>query len=197
METWFTSDTHFGHGNIIKYCDRPFADTNEMDEAIIANWNAVVGPADKVYHLGDIALGPIDKTLAKIARLNGHKIALLGNHDRPFMRAGKADEQMWWDRYNEVFQEVWHWDGDIITIGTDLEIVKLSHFPYTGDHTPTDRHADARPHDIGTPLIHGHTHSTDRLTYSKKGTPQVHVGQDAWNYTPVSEAQVLELLGLD
>lgn len=198
-QVWFTSDTHFGHVNILKFNaeQRPFKDTDHMDEEIIRRWNAVVSPKDTVYHLGDIALGPIDKSLPKIARLNGHKIAVLGNHDRPFMRAGKHDEQRWWARYKEVFQEVRGWEGILVDIGPFLETVKLSHFPYTGDHTPEDRHADVRPHDIGTPLIHGHTHSTDRLTYSSKGTPQIHVGMDAWDLTPVNSSQILDILGLD
>lgn len=190
---FFTSDTHFGHQNIIKYCDRPFKDTDQMDEAIIANWNAVVSADDTVYHLGDIALGLIDKSLPKVSRLNGYKIAVLGNHDRPFMRAGKADERDWWARYEEVFQKVWHWSGteSIVGRGEMATHLYLSHFPYTGDHTPTDRHKDVRPEDNGIPLIHGHTHTKDKLTYSSKGTPQIHVGQDAWDFTPVSFDQVV------
>lgn len=188
---FFTSDTHFSHVNIIKYCDRPFADTDQMDEAIIANWNRTVSPEDTVFHLGDIALGPIDKSLAKVSRLNGYRIAVLGNHDRPFMRAGKADENDWWDRYAEVFDEVWHWSGGEVNIG---QVVRVSHFPYTGDHTPDDRHADKRPMDHGLPLVHGHTHSTDKLTFSSNGTPQIHVGQDAWNFRPVSEDEVTNLI---
>ena len=48
MTTWFTSDLHFGHKNIIKYCRRPWATTAEMDAALIENWNAVVGKDDDV-----------------------------------------------------------------------------------------------------------------------------------------------------
>lgn len=192
---WFTSDTHFSHKNIIKYCERPFDDTDHMDETIIENWNSVVAPEDMVYHLGDIALGPIDQSLAKVARLNGHKIAVLGNHDRPFMRAGKPDESKWFDRYAEVFQDIIHWRGTLIEIGSNLDTVKISHFPYEGDHTETDRYQDVRPHDIGTPLIHGHTHSTDILTHSKRGTPMYHVGQDAHNYFPVPETEIIKALG--
>lgn len=165
-----------------------------MDETIIQRWNELVAPEDTVYHLGDIALGNIDKSLGRVARLNGYKIAVMGNHDRPFMRANKADEQTWWDRYKEVFQEVCHWDGMLVYIGPTITTVKVSHFPYAGDHTPTDRYADKRPHDIGTPLIHGHTHSTDRVTLSTKGTKQIHVGQDAWDFRPVSEEDILHLL---
>lgn len=181
--------------NILKYNaeQRPFRDTDHMDEEIIRRWNAVVGLNDTVYHLGDIALGPIDKSLAKVSRLNGHKIAILGNHDRPFMRAGKVDEGAWWGRYREVFEEVWHWRGSDIHL-PGFGWVAMSHFPYTGDHTPEDRHSDVRPVDKGFPLIHGHTHSTDKMTYSAKGTPQVHVGMDAWDLTPVSQDEIIRLL---
>lgn len=194
MTIFFTSDTHFGHANIIKYCDRPFKDTDHMDEAIIERWNETVSPEDTVYHLGDIALGTIADSLPKVARLNGYKIAVLGNHDRPFMRSGKSDFDSWVLRYEEVFEEVLHWKGALVDIGPDLDTVKVSHFPYTGDHTPEDRHVEARPYDNGTPLVHGHTHTTDRLTFSSKGTPQIHVGQDAWDFRPVSEDQILTIL---
>ena len=56
METFFTSDHHFGHRRIIDYCGRPYAHVDEMDEALIANWNARVGHSDVVYHLGDFTL---------------------------------------------------------------------------------------------------------------------------------------------
>lgn len=197
MTTYFVSDTHFSHKNILEYCNRPFKNVDHMDEEIIRRWNETVEPEDTVYHLGDIALGPIEQSLPKIERLNGYKIAVLGNHDRPFMRAGKADENKWWNTYFGVFDEVRHWRGMLVDIGLNLTTVKVSHFPYTGDHTPNDRHAEHRPLDIGTPLVHGHTHSTDRLTYSVKGTPQIHAGVDAWDFRPVSEFEILDLLGLD
>lgn len=54
---FFTSDTHFNHANIIRFCNRPFKDVSHMNEAIISNWNRVVGPEDIVFHLGDFCLG--------------------------------------------------------------------------------------------------------------------------------------------
>ena len=79
---WVTSDTHFNHSNIIKYCDRPFSSSLEMDEALIENWNSVVKTGDKVYHLGDVYIkakkGYIESILK---RLNGNKRLILGNHD--------------------------------------------------------------------------------------------------------------------
>lgn len=84
------SDTHFGHANIMGYCQRPFATVEEMDEAMIANWNAVVRPQDKVYHLGDVAIKR--ESLSKVRRLNGHKYLIAGNHDifdvRDYLDAG-------------------------------------------------------------------------------------------------------------
>ena len=54
---FFTSDTHFNHTNIIRFCNRPFKDVIHMNETIIANWNSVVGPDDIIFHLGDFCLG--------------------------------------------------------------------------------------------------------------------------------------------
>ncbi len=80
---FFTGDTHFNHGNIIKYCARPFASVEEMNRAMIERWNAVVGPEDTVYHLGDFALGKASDWQAILRGLNGaRKILICGNHDR-------------------------------------------------------------------------------------------------------------------
>ena len=78
--TYFTSDQHFGHFNIIRLSHRPFASADEMDEAMIAKWNTKVKSADTIYVLGDLFfrsanLEPILK------RLNGRKHLVLGNHD--------------------------------------------------------------------------------------------------------------------
>ncbi|MEM9701635.1 MAG: metallophosphoesterase, partial [Planctomycetota bacterium] len=86
MQIFFTSDTHFGHANVIKNCDRPFADVGEMDEALIANWNAVVGPKDVVYHLGDFAFRAKRKPREYLARLNGTVHLVKGNHDEETLK---------------------------------------------------------------------------------------------------------------
>jgi len=77
------SDTHFCHDNIIKYGHRPFNSSEEMDEAMIENWNKVVKPSDKVYHLGDVYMGDrnADRIHNILGRLQGQKRLVLGNHD--------------------------------------------------------------------------------------------------------------------
>ena len=79
---YFITDTHFHHSNIIKYCNRPFKDINEMNETIINNWNSIVKNDDTVYHLGDFCLSSDDEIKNIFNRLNGNKILIRGNHDR-------------------------------------------------------------------------------------------------------------------
>lgn len=84
-KTFLTSDTHFGHKNMTNFLRddgtklRPYFDSDEMDEALIRNWNRVVSPDDKVYHLGDVAIPR--SGLKCLARLNGRKVLIRGNHD--------------------------------------------------------------------------------------------------------------------
>jgi calcineurin-like phosphoesterase family protein len=87
-EIFFISDTHFNHANILKFTNydgtpvRPnFKDVQDMNEQMINNWNAVIKPQDKVYHLGDVAFGNVKDLHPIMNRLNGHKRLILGNHD--------------------------------------------------------------------------------------------------------------------
>lgn len=83
--TFFISDTHFGHENILTFKRndgtllRSFSCVEEMDEAMVTNWNAVVRSQDKVYHLGDVVIAR--KSLPILSRLNGKKRLVRGNHD--------------------------------------------------------------------------------------------------------------------
>ena len=79
---FFTADEHYGHGNIIRYCRRPFLTASEMDEDLIRRHNEVVGAEDIVVHAGDFALGSPSKAQAYAGRLKGRHIFLRGSHDR-------------------------------------------------------------------------------------------------------------------
>jgi len=98
VDIYIISDTHFGHENIIRYCNRPFVSAQEMDEVMIARWNSAVRPQDHVYHLGDVAVS--QQVLNTVMpRLNGHKRLILGNHDN---HAPMAD-------YARHFQKILAW----------------------------------------------------------------------------------------
>jgi calcineurin-like phosphoesterase family protein len=188
---FFTSDTHFGHKNIIKFCNRPYKDVPHMNEMLIENWNARVGPDDHVFHLGDVALGPWEDWDASLSRLNGHKHLIIGNHDRLFMETNQHKLQRWYAEYDKWFETATRAGSVTLSDGT---LVYMSHFPYTGDHFDADRFESERLSDDGTILLHGHTHSNSWWSTSSLGTPQIHVGVDAHDYAPVSEDEVIALI---
>jgi calcineurin-like phosphoesterase family protein len=162
MAIWFTSDTHYGHKNIIKYCGRPFADTDEMDEAMIARWNEVVSPKDYVFHLGDFAMGPNqnERVPALRKRLNGGITLILGNHDKTkaFYRvAGFEDVRE-------------YWEGKLPPQG-GIRVLMAHHPP----ERPLPEHGRF---DL---ILCGHVHEE----WKHKGKV-VNVGVDQWNFTPVS-----------
>ena len=94
--TWFTSDSHFFHTNIVKYCNRPWnsgvgedgelivteKDVDNMNKALIERWNKVVGKDDIVWHLGDFCFGKKENITKILPKLNGKIRLVLGNHDR-------------------------------------------------------------------------------------------------------------------
>lgn len=80
---YFVSDSHFGHFNVIRYSSRPYDTVEEMDSALINNWNRIVKPEDTVWHLGDVAFYKDFYQLTELfASLNGNINIVLGNHDR-------------------------------------------------------------------------------------------------------------------
>ena len=105
MSVFFTSDLHLGHKNIIKYCNRPFSDVEEMNEALIENWNKQVDHNDKIFVLGDFALGNSQDIIKWGRALKGNKMLILGNHDRAtksvYLEAGFREVSKYpivWDR---------------------------------------------------------------------------------------------------
>ena len=81
QKIFFTADTHFGHAAMIRYENRPFKDTKDMEQKLTKNWNAVVSPEDMVFVLGDFAEGDKVEVTRLCESLNGQKVLILGNHD--------------------------------------------------------------------------------------------------------------------
>ena len=83
---FLVSDTHFGHTGVCRFMQndgvtklRPWDTAEDMDEEMIRRWNDTVRPNDKVYHLGDVVINR--RALPTLARLNGDKVLIRGNHD--------------------------------------------------------------------------------------------------------------------
>ena len=115
---FFTSDTHFGHANILKFCNRPYETVEEMNEKLIENWNSVVQPGDTVFHLGDFALNLPVENIAKILdRLNGKIHLIAGNHD------GRILE----NRFLSARFESIEWQRQIVI--ENRQII-LNHYPF-------------------------------------------------------------------
>lgn len=185
MTVFYTADLHFGHRSLVERGYRPWASVEEMDAGLVDRWNAIVGTEDTVWVLGDVALSA--SKLGPATLLNGTKILVCGNHDAPWNGHRKPRQV---DRYAAAGF------GTIIPAGAFFgetvgghEVV-LSHLPYTGDHTPEERFADRRPFDNGLPVIHGHTHGK----FGRVRGRQIDVGVDAWDYTPVPDWMLAELI---
>lgn len=124
-ETWFISDTHFGHENVLKFCPSRavLGETiEEHDEALIQRWNEMVRPEDKVYHLGDVAFGRRKQDLRWMRRLMGKIMLLRGNHD-----TGQCGQ--WLKFVHEVLPSVTPLPGlgDVVLSHAPLHYACLTH----------------------------------------------------------------------
>lgn len=169
---WFTADSHIGHRNIIKYCQRPFSDVEEMNKTLISNWNKVVGINDYVFHLGDFSVGGAAEWTSLLDSLNGRIFLVLGNHDMNNV------DQGFMRRFEDVSMQM------LISIGKQR--VYLNHYPflcYGGAYR-------------GTWQLFGHLHTSSCMSGLDSPRAQMlfpgqyDVGVDNNNYTPISFAEV-------
>ena len=119
MKTWVTSDTHWGHKNIMSFCPVTRArfrnDVAYMNEQMVIEWNAMIAPEDTVYILGDVAFLPAAKAAEYMMRCNGSKILIEGNHDRktlqdPGFRACFREVHKYLDvQFNEIKVVMFHY----------------------------------------------------------------------------------------
>lgn len=212
---YFSSDHHFDHKNIIKYCDRPFASIEEMNKTLITYWNETVTPEDEVYYLGDFSLSTkAAENYTK--RLNGKKYLIPGNHDRCHSSNFKLDSPGdYWKEHEKKYKcikkyEDWGWkissESYSFTLPRSGVKVKLCHFPYEQLDSKDlskdkDRYDQYRPYnwdkDISKSTLHpwknwllcGHVHKQWK-TLDK----MINVGVDVWNYRPVSEIEIINII---
>jgi len=175
---YFTSDSHFGHKNIIQFCQRPFETTLDMNLHMIRSWNSIVTPDDTVYHLGDFMFSLTRKwSIRLLQQLNGNIIIIKGNHDR---------ENMLNHYTNKGLIEGWVYNKNI-TYDFDGKTYNfsLSHYPH---------------HPIVKDLIclHGHIHGQyeHRTTYQKHPMG-LDVGVDSIGYVPISIEDVIKKIFFD
>jgi len=174
---WFFSDLHLNHGNIIKFCSRPFSSAKEMDIKLIENCNSVVMPDDTLYCLGDFSFKSQPHFYTR--RINCKNLILIqGNHDR--INACKGH-----------FKEI----HDKLEIEIGGHKILLCHYYYKQmldsnfDHKFKDRMPQYYP---GQVLIHGHCHSSK--PHINEEYKAINVSVEQINYTPISEERILEII---
>jgi len=187
---YFTSDPHYWHANVINYCNRPFASVEEMNEAMISNWNKVVTPDDTVYCLGDFSLAA-RAVEVYTPRLNSTKLLVPGNHDfcHSYHKKGRSEENRakWKAFYG---QHGW----TVLPEQTTLDIpgvatVNLCHHPYVFMHPGDDKYEKWRPKDDGRWLLCGHVHEKWKVVGR-----MINVGVDQWNFAPVPVTEIEKII---
>jgi calcineurin-like phosphoesterase family protein len=161
---WFTSDQHFGHRNIIEYCNRPWQNVNEMNQGIIDNWNKLISVNDTVFVVGDVFLCNPEQAKEIIAQLNGKKILIRGNHDRSI-------ETMKGVGFSEVHSKL------LIHLQDGRRALLA--------HKPISWYQFRGGADL---LIHGHHHHGNIVNGFR-----VNACVDLWNFHPFSEEQLCAL----
>ena len=167
---YFISDTHFHHSNIIKYCNIPFKDINEMNETIISNWNSIITKDDVLYHLGDFCLSNDDEIKSIFNRLNGSKILIRGNHARKSVKFYE----------NIGFEVLTH-----APIVLDEYKLMLSHVPLP----------DVKIKD-GYINLHGHIHNkkiSDDYPKNYSENRHINLSVDSTDFKPVSLGEINKL----
>lgn len=171
-KVWFTSDLHFWHKNVCKYCNRPYDNLEEMHESIIQNWNSVIKEGDTVFILGDLGFCGIEKLRPLLTRLNGILYVIQGNHDSDKVLVTLYNEKII-NNFSRLIQ---------ITITGDEECpnqdLTLCHFPMI----------DWYNKERGAWMIHGHQHQAPETPSCS--IAHWDVGLDKNNMTPISFEQL-------
>lgn len=173
MNTFFTSDEHFFHKNVIKHCNRTFASIEEMHDQLIKKFNNKVSADDITYHLGDFSFSNEKQALEILDQLNGRHYLMKGNHDGWLKLSTK---------HSKILAV-----KDYIEIKNNDDSIVMSHYPFL---------AWNKSH-YGSFMLHGHCHGN--LNHLNVGVKRLDVGVDSANmilgdYIPFSIDEVRVLL---
>ena len=169
---FFTSDLHFGHANIIKHCNRPFKNVDEMDDYLIARWNERVTNDDTVHILGDFIFRSKRPPEEYLSVLKGTKHLVVGNHDKAWMKKVNLSE---WFESVEMMR--------YMTNGQHK--LTLCHYPMMS--WPFSNHGGYR--------VYGHIHNDSRMDYwpmIEKNPLMLNSGADINGFMPVTFEEMIE-----
>lgn len=175
MAAFFTADSHLGHKNIIEHAGRPFGSLRDMDDEIIRRWNSVVTAKDTVYHLGDVGLCSPGRLAELLKKLRGTIHLIEGNHDKSALHAKCRG------RFESIspLSELYLPDSSAPKGKRHIVLCHYAMRVWNKKHW-------------GSWHLFGHSHGKlpdlqDSLSFD--------VGVDAWDFTPVSYAQVRSRMG--
>lgn len=174
-QVFFTSDIHFGHANIIKFCERPFDNAREMNDEIVRRWNEKVMSGDDVFILGDVGLMRTKDLCTILDRLNGNLHLIAGNHDRKHRRSGS-------------FKKKFNWIKDLYTLKIKdpdavmgIQRIELCHYAMRTWNKVG----------YGSWMLYGHSHGT--LPDDPRAL-SIDVGMDCHDFVPISYEDVKAIM---
>ena len=168
MNKWIISDHHWGHANIIRFCNRPFRDLMMMDSYMVIKWNEVVKEGDIVYHLGDMFWSE-RSAIEILPLLNGEIHLILGNHDKNWIKTKK---------YDKLIKSPLNPDSNLVVEERDIVRIKdpidavLCHYPLMSWQSAS----------YNVFHFHGHTHLNSCLSEGRR----VNVSVENIGYIPVN-----------
>ena len=175
MSIYFTSDNHFFHSNILRYCNRPFRDSHHMNEVMIKNWCEKVNPGDTVYILGDFAFAQPEEISRILDRLPGQKFLIYGNHDKTIKKNPSLREKfVKCVDYLEISVQ----DNSASRGRQDITLCHYAHLVWNKSHH-------------GSWMLHGHSHGSLTYPYNVK---ILDVGVDSHNFSPISYSEVKRIM---
>jgi len=173
--TYFISDLHFGHTNIINLCGRPFSSVTEMDSVLIENWNKRVKKNDTVYILGDLIWNK-KEVPRYIEMLSGKKILIGGNHDAPWIK-------------NEEIRGAFELVLPFLEVNLNSHPITMCHYPML-EWKSSREEAERK---LGY-HIHGHIHNRISMEYLSLYTKHnaLNAGVDINGFRPVTFDELIE-----